>query len=81
MKVTDFVKLNSHAYFNYYRCGVCYYTVRHLSKDELYIFPVPIEDLGNATIGAVEKAITLMRYIRKAIQEETMVIYDKQKQD
>lgn len=28
-------------------------------------FPVPIEDLGNATINATEKGMLLMRYIRK----------------
>lgn len=28
-------------------------------------FPVPTEDLGDATVNATEKAIFLMRYIRK----------------
>jgi len=32
-------------------------------------FPVPIEDLGNATINNEEKALMLMRYIRKHIKE------------
>lgn len=32
---------------------------------EVFEFPVPISDIGNATFGAQEKAMLLMRYIRK----------------
>ena len=32
-------------------------------------FPIPIEDLGNSTVNNEEKALILMRYIRKHIQE------------
>lgn len=28
-------------------------------------FPVPLTDVGNATFGATEKALLLMRYMRK----------------
>ena len=34
-----------------------------------YEFPIPIADLGEATVSRTEKAITLMRYIRKAISD------------
>ena len=30
-----------------------------------FVFPVPIEDLGNAVMLAEDKAILFMRYIRK----------------
>jgi len=33
--------------------------------DDGFQFPVPVEDAGSATFNAEEKAILLMRYIRK----------------
>lgn len=33
------------------------------------MFPVPIEDIGDATFLAEDKAILFMRYIRKYIEE------------
>ncbi|HCJ8470873.1 TPA: hypothetical protein NV714_004774 [Escherichia coli] len=36
-------------------------------------FPVPIEDLGNSTINNEEKALILMRYIRKHIENEQII--------
>lgn len=38
-----------------------------------YEFPVPIEDCGDATFPAHEKAILFMRYIRKAQEEGSFV--------
>jgi hypothetical protein len=38
-----------------------------------YKFPVSLEDLGTATLLAEHKAITLMRYIRKALEDSTFV--------
>ena len=46
--------------FLYYRDGSLWYSTYF---DE--VFPVPIEDIGNATFNAEEKAILLMRYMRK----------------
>lgn len=49
--------------------------VRYANGNLIYItecgfeFPVPISDLGNATVNHEEKALLLMRYIRKHIQE------------
>lgn len=37
-------------------------------KKVRFVFPVPISDAGSATFGAEEKAILLMRYIRKHIK-------------
>ena len=36
-------------------------------------FPVYLEDIMDATLNYEEKAITLMRYIRKAINDNTFV--------
>ena len=33
-----------------------------------FIFPVPIEDIGDATFLAIDKGMLFMRYIRKHIQ-------------
>lgn len=46
--------------FDYYRDGSLWYRTEH---DEL--FSVPIEDIGNATFNHEEKALLLMRYMRK----------------
>lgn len=42
-------------------------------KVQYYLFPIPVEDLGDATLNNIEKSIFLMRYIRKAIDDGTMV--------
>ena len=42
-------------------------------EDQQYTFPVPLEDVADASLHANEKAITYMRYIRKALEEGTFV--------
>ncbi len=69
--------------FSRYRKGYLYYTIaepsQHNPLDLAYLptatyeFPVPIEDCGDATFPATDKAITFMRYIRKAREEGTFV--------
>lgn len=46
--------------FQYYRDNQLFY-----QSDSGLIFPVPIEDIGNATFLAEDKAMLFMRYIRK----------------
>tara|TARA_R110002074_G_scaffold32309_4_gene90232 strand:- start:14224 stop:14469 length:246 start_codon:yes stop_codon:yes gene_type:complete len=64
--------------FKEYRKGILYYQIV-ITKDitlndaGIYSFPVPIDDCGDATFPASEKAIMFMRYIRKAIDEGTFV--------
>lgn len=49
--------------FQYYKQGNLYY------KTELgLVFPVPIEDIGEATFLSVDKALLFMRYIRKHLE-------------
>jgi len=38
-----------------------------------FMFPVSLEDIGGASLFAEMKAITLMRYIRKALDDKTFV--------
>lgn len=40
---------------------------------EVYQFTVPLEDIGTATLLAQDKAITYMRWIRKAINDNMLV--------
>lgn len=75
MKITDFVFDRNSCQFNYYRKNILYYTVAQKTTLETYMFPIPLEDLGDATINASEKSIFLMRYIRKAIDDKTLVRY------
>jgi hypothetical protein len=57
--------------FKQYRANVLYYNV--VVKEETYMFPVPTEDIGDATFNATDKAMMFMRYIRKAIEDKTFV--------
>jgi len=70
MNIKNIVK-NNVARFSFYRAGHMYYEVA--VDGQLYRFPVSLEDLGTATLVAEHKAITLMRYIRKALEDHTFV--------
>ena len=59
------------ARFSFYRTGNMFYTVD--VEGQKYQFPVSLEDIGGATLTAEFKAITLMRYIRKALADGTFV--------
>lgn len=51
---------NKKVTFAYYRDKELWYKI-----DKSFLFPVPIDDIGNATFLAKDKAILFMRYIRK----------------
>lgn len=53
------------AKFQFYRAGHLYYK----TETDL-VFPVPLSDCGEATFQAEEKAILLMRYIRKHLENK-----------
>ena len=36
-------------------------------------FPVPLDDVQDATLYGTEKAMLLMRYIRRAVKDKTFV--------
>lgn len=46
--------------FSHYHDGALWYKTEFGD-----VFPAPIDDIGNATFNATEKAILLMRYMRK----------------
>jgi hypothetical protein len=70
LTIKEIVK-NNIAEFSFLRAGNAYYTVT--VNDVVYLFPVPLEDIGGGSLFVEEKAITLMRYIRKALAEGTFV--------
>ncbi len=70
MDIKKIVKGNM-ARFSFYRAGYAFYEVK--VDGVKYKFPVSLEDLGTATLLAEHKAITLMRYIRKALEDKTFV--------
>lgn len=57
--------------FDFYRAGVVYYTVRD-DANLTWRFPVRLDDIGDATLLAHDKAILFMRYIRKAIESNEL---------
>lgn len=70
MNIKDIVKNNT-ATFLFYRAQHIYYGVN--VDGNALMFPVPLEDVQDATLNAEEKAITLMRYIRKALEAGSLV--------
>lgn len=71
--ITQIVK--NTAIFEKFKEGKLYYSIVVDGKVE-YIFPIDItnaEDIGEATFQRMEKGIYLMRYINKAIKDESLV--------
>ena len=77
MKMVDIVK-NNKAVFSHYRLGFLYYDIIDSETDKkICTVPVNIDDkddIGHATYNREEKAVTLMRYIRKAEKEGSLFI-------
>lgn len=60
MDIKDMVSGGRQVKFVFYKDGNLWY-----ETENGFQFPVPIEDIGNATFLAVDKAMLFMRYIRK----------------
>ena len=79
IKVTDIInkETTSHkAVFQFYRSGKLYYNVVDDSGKSLYEFPVDVtdtDDIGGTAFMSEYKAITMMRYIRKAIASGDLI--------
>lgn len=63
MTLTDMVKNQKKVKFSFYRDKELWYVT-----EDGFEFPVPIQDIGSATFVAEDKAIFLMRYIRKHME-------------
>ena len=71
--IKDIVKDNK-VHFVFYRQQHMYYEICCCPDGQKYTFPVPLEDVMDASLFAQEKAITYMRYIRKALEAGTFVV-------
>jgi hypothetical protein len=61
--IKDMVKDNKKVHFTFYRDRQLFY-----QTECGFEFPVPIDNIGNATFLAEDKAILFMRYIRKHLE-------------
>lgn len=73
VRIKDLVGQNNKVHFSYYRAGHFFYCVRSIEDGQLYCFPVPLQDIGNATLNYEDKAITFMRWIRASLMDGTMI--------
>ncbi len=73
MNIKDVVKDNT-IHFLKYRQGHIYYSIK--VQEVNYSFPVPLDDIGDATFDRNDKAIRFMRWIRKALEDGTFVKLD-----
>jgi hypothetical protein len=73
MDIKDFVTAGNFTQFDSFRAGIFYYTVSHRISLERYQFQVPLDDLGGATLKSREKSVTMMRYIRKSMEDKTFI--------
>ena len=88
MSILELIKDNK-VTFDSYRAGFFYYNIEvgHVEYNQGVItrtspviaqFTVPVEDIGNATLLKEDKAINFMRWIRKAVEENTLINKNEQ---
>lgn len=70
--ILEMVK-NKTVHFEFYRAGELWY-----KTSDGFQFPVPIDDVGDATFLAEDKALLFMRYIRKHME---LIEKEKEKDD
>jgi len=70
LDIKDIVK-NNLTHFSFLRGENAYYTV--VVHGTTFVYPVHLKDLDGASIFFEMKAITMMRYIRKALEDKTFV--------
>ncbi|MEM7610276.1 MAG: hypothetical protein AAF270_01200 [Pseudomonadota bacterium] len=71
MNIKEIVKDNT-VRFVRYRQGIAYYGV-DVPAEGAYVFPVPLEDIGDATLELEDNALIFMRYIKRAIGEGSFI--------
>lgn len=77
--IKQLVRKHGFAFFDFYRQGYFYYHVGIPNREdemgvpEKWQFNIPASDLGTATLNRTEKAVTLMRWIRKALESGELI--------
>ena len=61
-KLLEMVKDGKMVRYSYFRDSALHY-----ETEDGFVFAVPVGDAGSATFNAVEKATTMMRWIRKQL--------------
>ena len=69
--VANIVKGTGSCKFLFYRQQHMYYKVKY--KSEEYKFPISIDDVGSGTLESDMKPLTLMRWIRLAIEQGSFI--------
>lgn len=72
MTLKEIVTLPAEAKFDYAIAGTLYYKIE--TDNVIVMFPIDMNDVGTTTFVASYKPITLMRYIRKAMDSGNLVI-------
>ena len=75
MTIKEIVTLKELAKFSHAIAGVLYYKIIHGNVE--IMFPIDMnnkDDVGTTTFVSSYKPITLMRYIRKAIDSDSLII-------
>ena len=78
MSIKEIVTLKNPAKFDHAIAGVLYYTID--AGDKTIMFPINMndkDDVGTTTFETEYKPITLMRYIRKAMENNELIIINK----
>ena len=78
MTLKEIVKLPYPAKFSHAIAGTLYYSIE--TDDKVITFPIDMnnkEDVGTTTFFAEYRPLTLMRYIRKAIDSEQLTCVSK----
>lgn len=78
MTLKEIVKLEEPAVFSHAIAGVLYYKITHGNIE--IMFPIDMnnkDDVGTTTFVSSYKPITLMRYIRKDMENNELIIINK----
>lgn len=73
MDIKRFVAHGNQVLFQFFRQGYFHYSVQDFETGKWFDFQIPLDDIGTATMGYCDKAITYMRWIRKAIADGTLL--------
>jgi hypothetical protein len=69
MNIKDLVKNDQSVIFDHYKNGELWYFTEWKDDNGIpFLFPVPIDDVGDATFKNCDKALLFMRWIRKHIE-------------
>lgn len=71
MKLKEIVQNDNMVWLDTFNAKTAYYRVSY--NQDIYEFPVDMEDVGTATMKPKDRAMLYMRYIRKAIDAGTFI--------